>query len=183
MSNKSAFKSQPDNPNSAQPTRFQMIFARLPNVTYWCQTIILPGVSTSYVSAPTPFVDQKLPGDKLVYESLVATMLVDEDLKNWKEVHDWLRAFTFPTDFKEYKNMNRLSDVLKSNNTRPQYSDIIVHIFNNNWQRTLTYKFYDAFPTSLGALSYSASDGPETPMIADVTFDYQYFDIEVAPKV
>jgi len=181
MDNAPNFKSQPANQNIAQPTRFKMVFARVPNLTFWCQSVIFPSLSTSYFSSPTPFLDQKIPGDKLVYEDLMVTMLVDEDLRSWREIHDWMRGFTFPTDFKEYRNLNKLGDILKhQTNARPQYSDLHIQVYNNNWQHILTWKFYDAFPIMLGQLSYSATDSPDSIMISDVTIAYQWFDIEIA---
>jgi hypothetical protein len=176
MDNAPNFKSQPINQNLALPTRFSLVFARLPEVTFYCQTVILPGVSTSYAISPTPFVDQKVPGDKSVYESLSVTFLLDEDLKAYREVMSWIRGYTFPTDFSEYRNLGKLSDVIKSN-PRPQYSDCHVNIYNSTWQHILTYKFYDAFPTSLGQIAYSAADTPDTTMMVDMTIDYQWFDI------
>jgi hypothetical protein len=153
-----------------------MVFGRLPNVTWWCQTAILPGISVANAISPTPFVDQKVPGDKMQFESLAVTMLVDEDLQSYREVYNWMRGYSFPTDFQEYRNLGRLPELMKKNN-RPQYSDIFIHIFNNNWTRIMTWKFIDAFPTSVGQLAYSATDGPDTPMVVDVIFEYQYFDI------
>jgi hypothetical protein len=171
------FKNQPVNQNLAQPTRFQMVLARSPNVTFFCQTAILPSISVGYILSPTPFVDQKVPGEKLEYSSLPVTMLVDEDLKSYREIHDWMRGYSFPTDFSEYRNLGNQLKAGRGMNTRPQYSDLTITVFNNNWQPVAKWKFIDAFPTSLGELAYSSTDGPETIMVVDITFDYQYFDI------
>lgn len=176
--NNQAFKSQPKNINQAQPSRFQLVASRIPNTTFWCQTVVLPGISTSYATAPTPFVDQKVPGDKAIYDSLLVSMIVDEDLQVWREIHNWIRGYTFPHDFSEYRNLKNLSDILK-NNKRPQYSDIQLTIYNSSWAPILKYTYIDAFPTSLGALNYSASDDSSTTMLTDVTFDYQYFNVDV----
>jgi hypothetical protein len=176
------FKSQPANQNLAQPTRFAMTMARLPNVTWWCQTVILPGVSMGYAPSPTPFVDQKVPGDKLQYEPLITSILLDEDLVAWREVYSWMTAMTFPKDFKQYRDMKNLSEILKSN-PRPQYSDIQILVYNSNWQPILRYSFIDAFPTSIPALNYSSADSPDTPMQFDVTFEYQWFDIVAASSI
>lgn len=182
MNNQPNFKSQPTNQNISQPTRFKMIFPRLPHVTFWCQTVVMPTVSTSYVQVGTPFVDQKLPGDKLVYDDLLVTVLVDEDLQAWREVHNWLRGMTFPTSFAEYRNLNRLANAIKASNNKPQYSDIHIHVYNNSWNHILTWKFYDGFPIMLGQLQYSATDSPESTMITDLTFSYQWFDVEVVDQ-
>lgn len=180
MAESPAFKSQPTNQNTAQPTRFGMVFARLPNVTFWCQNVILPSVSVGYAMSPTPFVDQKLPGEKMEFSPLVTTMLVDEDLQNYREVFQWMSGYSFPKSFTQYQSLgNQLKAAHQAVNKRPQYSDITIQVYNNNWQNTLIWKFVDAFPTSLGELNYSAADSPLTVMVVDVTFDYQYFDIVV----
>lgn len=176
MNNKQEFKSQPANQNLAQPTRFAMTMARLPNVTWWCQTIILPGLSMGYAVAPTPFVDQKVPGDKVQYEPLICSVLLDEDLQAWRECVAWMEALGFPKDFNQYRDRAKLNEILKSN-PKPQYSDIQILVYNSNWQPTIRFSFVDAFPTSIPALSYSSADSPESPMQFDVTFDYQWFDV------
>lgn len=175
------FKTQPANQNIAQPTRFEMIFSRLPTTKFFCQTVVLPGLSAGFATQPTPFVDAKLSYDKLNYDTLSVSMLLDEDLKAFREVHLWMRGIGFPTSFEERANLGNLSSVIR-NAPKPEYADISIKVYNSNWQPIVLFKYYDAFPTMLGALNYSAADSPENPMLVDVSFEYLYFDVEIFPS-
>lgn len=172
-----ALKSQPNNSNLAQTTRFQLTIPRLQGVSYFCQTFILPGVTAGNAMVPTPFVDMPVPGEKLQYDPLTVTFLVDEDMSNWREVHTWMRGYTFPTDFKEYRDL-RLQNQFTKSLDRPQYSDGQLTVFSNAWKPLLRFKFYNMFPTTLGSVNFTAQDTPDAIMMADVTFMYLYFDVE-----
>ena len=104
-----AITRNPSNPNFLQPNKFILTFSRLPNIQYFCQTVTVPGISMSEIPQFTPFVDAYLPGEKAIYDLLNVTFMVDENLTSWKEVHDWIRAMTFPENFDEYKNLANLN--------------------------------------------------------------------------
>jgi len=86
----------PENPNLQHSNKFQLNFARTPNLQYFCQSVMVPGISLSEVPRTNPFVELYSPGEKAIYDILNVTFMVDEDLMAWKEIHDWIRAMTFP---------------------------------------------------------------------------------------
>ncbi len=164
-----------------QTTKFRLNFDRLQGITYFCQSISLPGVSLTEVPRPTPFVDLYVPGEKLVYDTFNITFLVDEELYAWTQIHDWLRAMTFPTDFKEYRDLSKLSKTSvyrNSTNLPPQYTDASVSFFTNKNNQNIMLKLKDVFPTYLGPILFNASDSAENIPIVDASFRYSYFDIE-----
>ena len=127
---------QPANQNPAQGTKFRLNFDRLPYLTFFCMSVNLPGVSSQNTVQPTPFSDLPIPGDKIIYEELSISFLVDEDYRSWLSVHDWIRGVTFPTTFDEYKNLSKLQRTtaisqLSGMSERPQYSDAILTIYTN----------------------------------------------------
>jgi hypothetical protein len=169
----------PNNPNFLQPNKFQLNFSRLPNVQYFCQSVSVPGVSMGEAIQPTPFVDLFAPGDKIIYDLLNVTFYVDEELETWKEIHDWIRAMTFPENFKEYSDLKNLNKFTKSQNTpKPQYSDGTLSILSSGNNPKMRFKFYDLFPVSLSTFILSTTETPDNIITADVTFRYSYFDIE-----
>ena len=46
-----------------------------------------------------------MPGDKVTYQTLDVSFLVDENLNNYKEIHDWIIGLGFPQDHKQFKNL------------------------------------------------------------------------------
>ena len=95
-------KNTPENTSLLQATKYTFIIPDMPFLKYFCQTISLPTVSTSEVAVPTPFSTTYRHGDKLVYEGLTLTALVDEDLRIWEESYKWIRGLTRPAEYKEY---------------------------------------------------------------------------------
>ena len=169
----------PSNPNFLQPNKFQLNFARSPNVQYFCQSLSVPGISMSEVPQMTPFVDIYVPGEKAIYDLLNITFLVDEELKSWIEIHDWIRAMTFPKEFAEYGKLDRLNKYTTHVQTKtPQYSDATVTLLSSSNTPYYKFKFYGVFPTTLSTFIMSATDSPDTVLTADATFRYMYYDIE-----
>lgn len=174
-----AINRNPTNPNFLQPNKYQLNFGRSPNVRYFCQSLSVPGISLSEIPQNNPFVDVYVPGEKAIYDLLNITFIVDEELKSWLEIHDWIRAMTFPKDFEEYKQLDRLNKYTTNIPTvKPQYSDATITLLSSSNTPYYNFRFYDVFPTTLSTFVMSATDSPDTIITADATFRYSYFDVE-----
>jgi hypothetical protein len=176
-----AINSKPANPNFLHPNKFQLNFSRLPDMQYFCQSVSVPGISMSEVPQTTPFVDLYRPGEKAIYDLLNVTFMIDEELKSWLGIHDWIRGMTFPTDFKEYQNLGLLSKtagIRQAVGLQPQYSDASITILSSANNPTYKFTFYEVFPTTLSTFVMSSSDTPDTIMTADATFRYSYFNVD-----
>lgn len=170
----------PTNKDLLQSTKFRLNFSRLDGMTYFCQTSSLPGVSLSEVVRNTPFIDLFVPGEKLMYDPLTITFLVDEDLRAWEQIHDWIRGMTFPVNFEEYMNLDRQarsSNIRSVGKAQPQYSDGSMTIFTNKNNPNLRIEFKDLFPISLGAIQFSTMDSSENIITADASFRFSYYNI------
>jgi len=168
----------PTNPNFLHPNKFILEFSRAPNIQYFCQSVSVPGISMSEVPQNTPFVDVYVPGEKAIYDLLNVTFVIDEEMKSWIEIHDWIRAMTFPENFEEYQKLDRLSRIAGVNNPKPQYSEASVTILSSSNTPYYRFKYHAVFPTTLSTMILNASDGPDSVVTADATFRYSYFDIE-----
>ena len=169
----------PSNPNMLQPNKFTLNLSRAPNLQYFCQTVTLPGISTSEIPVQNPFVELYAPGEKAIYDTLNITFLVDAEMTAWLEIHDWLRAMTFPTDYEEYRNLGQLNKFSTSLNSKsPQYTDGAVTILSAANKPYFKINFIDMFPISLGGFMMSATDTPETIITSDATFRFTYFNVE-----
>lgn len=169
----------PSNPNMLQPNKFTLNLSRAPNLQYFCQTVTLPGISTSEIPVQNPFVELYAPGEKAIYDTLNITFLVDAEMTAWLEIHDWLRALTFPTDYEEYRNLGQLNKFTTASNSKsPQYTDGAVTILSAANKPYFKINFIDMFPISLGGFMMSATDTPETVITSDATFRFTYFNVE-----
>ena len=105
MTTTNAFERQPTKLDYASPTQFKFSIAKLPKVEFFVSSVNIPGISLGTDEQATPLLDLPYPGDKLTYENLTMTFLVDENLENYREVHGWLVGLGFPRDHTEFKNL------------------------------------------------------------------------------
>lgn len=174
-----AINRNPKNTSFLQPNKFQLNFSRLPNTQFFVQNLSVPGISLSEIPITNPFVELYSPGEKAIYDLFSVTFIVDEDLQSWKEIHDWIRAMTFPKEFKEYQDLPRLNKYTSNRETRfPQFSDATVTLLSSAFKPNLVFRFYDVFPVSISSFIMNALDDSNSPITADATFRYTYYDVE-----
>lgn len=165
---------QPENTSFLQPTKYQLSFARMPHLTYFCQTFSLPGISTSEIIRNTPFVDLKIPGDKVQYEPLDFTFIVDEDLRTWLELHNWITGLSFPKNFDQYRRLKR-----EYANYGGTVSDAIITIMSNKNTPNIRVTFKDSFPTDVSSITFDYTMDANMTLTATASFKYNYFDIDI----
>ena len=169
----------PTNPNPLQPNKFTLNLSRAPALQYFCQMVTLPGISTSEIPVNNPFVELYAPGEKAIYDTLNIVFIVDMELKGWLEMHDWLRAMTFPTSFEEYVNLGKLNQFQSAAASKtPQYSDGSVTILSGNNKPYYRFNFKNMFPISVGGFTMSTTDSSETIITSDATFRFTYYNVE-----
>lgn len=161
------YRNQPINSNLLQSTKFMLNFARIPDTTFFCQSVALPGLNLSEVIQETPFVTQYRHGDKLQYDPLTVTFLIDEYMNSWKNIHDWLRGMG-KIKFPEYKKLKTEFGI---------YSDASLTILSGKNNPVIRFSYFNCFPTSLSAVNFSATDDGGQTITADATFRFDYFDI------
>lgn len=172
-----ALDRSPPTSNYLQPTKFQLFFPRISSTVYFCQETSIPAVSSAPVKQPSPFVDIFRPGDKLVYGEFNMRFIVDEELWSWEIIHDWMRGYSFPFSFDEYKNLDR-STYSFVKNTEPQYSDGHLTVLSALNNPKFTIKFQNMFPTSLSEINFDVMGSADKPMTATATFKYSLYNIE-----
>jgi hypothetical protein len=175
-----SISAQPANQNPLQSSKFQLTFDRLPYTTFFCKSLNVPGLSLEAYLQPTALVNLYSPGNKLTYEDFAVTFIIDEDLRSWQSIHDWIRGVTFPTTFDEYVNLplqqvNPLSLTAKS--IKPQYSDASFTIYTNKNNPHINIKFTDCFPISLTSIDFSVDNDADIILFGTATFKFSYYNI------
>ena len=168
--------SNPTNTNLAQASKFTLAFSRLTYMNYFCTKVNIPGITFGTATQQTPFIDAPVPGDKMIYDDLEITFLVDEPLWAWTTVQDWLRGMAFPDDFNEYKNLS-LQQKIQLRGTKPQYSDASLIILTNKNNPILEVKFYDLFPVTLNSIHFDTAMSAENILTATAAFRFTNYEI------
>ena len=184
---------QPAKIDYASPIQFRFKCSKLPEVEFTCQTANIPGISLGSATQPTPLVDIPIPGDKISFQSLDINFLVDENLNNYKEIHDWLIGIGFPQNYTQFQNLQAEGSDRFPGSTRstaatgtstPQplseggtYSDATLTVLNSKNIAKTEIRFQNVYPTSLGSLSYDVKLTDVDYLQAAVSFNYMYYEI------
>ena len=184
---------QPAKLDYASPIQFRFKCTKLPEVEFTCQTANIPGISLGGAVQPTPLVDIPIPGDKISFQSLDINFLVDENLNNYKEIHDWLIGIGFPQNYTQFQNLQAEGSDRFPGSTRstaatgtstPQplseggtYSDATLTVLNSKNIAKTEIRFQNIYPTSLGSLSYDVKLSDVDYLQAAVSFNYMYYEI------
>ena len=185
---------QPTKLDYASPTQFKFSIIKLPKVEYFCTAVNIPGITLGgTMSQPSPLKDIPIPGEKLTYEPLSMTFLVDENLENFQEIHGWLVGLGFPRDHNEFrdlvssgndrfpaKNQSISNEIGKvkygAANTGGTYSDATLTILTSKNNSQLEVRFRNIFPTGLTGLSYNQQAADVDYLTATVSFEYEIYD-------
>ena len=184
---------QPAKLDYASPIQFRFKCTKLPEVEFTCQTANIPGISLGGAIQPTPLIDIPIPGDKISFQSLDINFLVDENLNNYKEIHDWLIGIGFPQNYTQFQNLQADGSDRFPGSTRstaatgtsiPQplseggtYSDATLTVLNSKNIAKTEIRFQNIYPTSLGSLSYDVKLTDVDYLQASVSFAYMYYEI------
>jgi hypothetical protein len=170
MTTQSLLARIPENTSFLQGNKFTFEFPTLPFLRYFCQTGNLPGVQTNAVTVETPFSATYRHGDKLIYDTLEIIAIVDEDLKIWEESYGWLKALTFPNEFREYwKN---------TNGKYTAYHDGILTINTNANEPNIRIKFLNCHPVSISGINFDTKLTADATITCTISFRYDTFSID-----
>ena len=177
--------SQPTVLDYATGTQWRLAFNRVPKMTWFCTAATIPGISLGEATYPTPIHDIFLAGDKLTFENLNITFIVDEELQNYRELWDWLVGMGTPKSPSQWLPELKKGDgsVRKKGGSYEEsnfYSDATLIVYNSKNIPKVEVKFKDMFPTSLSALDYSQELSDVEYFKASATFRYMYYEFETS---
>lgn len=158
------------NLNYLQPTAFKLSIDRknYPNLEFFAQTVSHPSMTLAAADLPFRRANAYLAGDKLTFDELSATIILDEDLKSYIEMYSWMERIV------EQNNRpatGRLEDA------PPTTADITLSVLtsHNNGNKKFTYA--DCVPTSLGNINFEATVADVQYLTFPVSFRFTYFKI------
>jgi hypothetical protein len=173
-----------ENRNFLSPIGFKFTIDRMRGVEFFCQSASIPSISLGSADTSTRLNKIKNPGDELQYEDLFLRFLVDENMKNWYQVHDWMREIATPYSTREFKyNRGDIKSVNKREATYDYASannqwrcDCSLFILSSNYRVVSEFIFRDAWPSSLSTLNFDASTPDINYFTAEVSLKYNYYD-------
>ena len=145
---------QPKNMNPLADVQFKFDIAALPETSFFVQTVSLPGISLSPMEIGLPQREGfARSGGTISYEELSIAFLVDEYLKNWMEIYNWMTG-----------------DIT--------YTSGVLTILSSSMNPTMEAHFKQLFPTSLSELAFDSTTTDPTYHQATVAFKYTEYTIK-----
>ncbi len=159
-------KRQIKNRNLLSPVGFNFILTHSPEVDFYCNSANLPEISMGTAIQSTYLKNIDIPGDKIEYQDLVIQFLVDEEMKNYLEIYNWIMSLGYPDSVNQASNRKIRS-----------YSDGTLEILNSNFKPNGRINFKGLFPTSLSGLEFDATNTDLEYFTAQAIFKYQIYTI------
>ena len=185
---------QPTKLDYVSPTQFRFGINQLPKVEFFTTEANLPGITAGVATVATPFKDIPTMGDKLEYENLSISFIVDEYLENYISLHNWMTGIGFPEERKQFRTFRDVTSNVgggskdepsaeigqiddSSTSDRSMYSDAFLLLLSNKNNPIVEVRFRNIFPISLSALDFTQSATDVEYITATAEFAYQIYEI------
>ena len=140
-----------------------------------CQKAEILTVDLGQVEIPTRGLVPIPVEGNMRYSEFSMEFIVDEDLRNYMQIHNWMRALGTPQEFKERRVwLNKYAD---SPSEDPRFSDATLQVLNNNNIANFDVVFKDMFPVSLSSLPFDVTGGDNDYFTSTATFRYTLYEI------
>ena len=172
--------SQLENRNFLSPVGFKFNLKRSPGVAFFCNQANIPDLTLGVTEQPNYLRQIPTPGDMIDFGDLNLRFLVDEDLKNFMEIQNWIRGLGFPESVQEFRDLEKKGTLPRRDYVQSGddiYSDGTLQILSSNYVSKFNVKFTDLWPYSLTTLSFDATDTDIEYFTADVSFKYTIYNL------
>lgn len=157
------------NINYLQPTGFKLVMDRkhYGNLQFFASSVNHPSVTVVAPELSYKRANIMLAGDKLRFGEVSFSVILDEDMKSYQEMYDWMQL------------------LVENPNTRPTErtdtipattADISLVALTSHNNSSKTIRYIDAVPTSLGDIAFEATS-TENHITFPVTFAFSYFEL------
>ena len=184
---------QPTKLDYASPTQFRFGINQLPKVEFFTVGATVPSINLGDAIFPTPFKDIPVMGDKLTYDNLSISFIVDEYLENYISLHEWMTAIGFPQNRKQFSEFRSntsnvaqttrgtsqdIGDVQPATSANALFSDAYLMILSNKNNPIVEITFHNLYPVLLGALEYNQGATDVEYITVSADFAYQIYEIK-----
>lgn len=169
----------------ADATSHVMQFVRMPMTSYVIQEVNLPGVAARTPTTTMPGLTINHMPDRLVYDPLTVTFLVDEEFQAWRELYAWMYGVTGGDD-RSVVTAKFLQDHAEFvfPETPKHRFDLAARttagltIVNAAKIPVLRFVFHNVYITGLSAVQFTTtSTDTLVPLTCQATFAYDWYSL------
>ena len=133
----------------------------------------MPSIDIQNAVMHTPFTKLPLAGDNVNFEPFSFSFILDDQMKNYREIHDWMMAIGFPKRYEDFSNYKNKGEG-KVETLGEQ--DASISILSGKSNPTAHIVFRDAIPIALSGTEFSTQGSTTEYLMATATFAYSYFE-------
>ena len=189
---------QPTVLDYSSPTQFRFMIHQLPKVEFFTTAANIPAITLGELVIPTPYKSIPILGDNLTFDNLSISFIVDEELQNYRTIHDWMVGIGFPKSRQQFidfrssgsntpqagtggdKSSGRMPDVGNvglSVADKAFYTDATLTILSNKNNPIVEVRFSDLFPVALSGLDYNQNVTDVEYLTATIDFRYKLYEM------
>jgi len=168
----SAVDNTPTNKNFLSPLNFKFIMKRAPTINFFVQKVTLPELTLPAFNIPTPLIRIPQFGDHLEFGDLSITFRVDEDMQNYLEIDNWIRAVG-QQSYSAYAALVAKSKITGESTT----SEISLTILSSAKRPNYEIVFEDCFPTTISGFEMNTTNEDVAYVEASASFKYTKYEI------
>jgi hypothetical protein len=165
----------PSSINPLSPNGFMFSIQKLPEVSFFCQQVNLPDLTLGTPEVATPFSTMVMAGDILTFGTLNIQFLVDDQMTNYKVIHNWLIGLGFPESYDQYINFQTEDSRPMISELSKNFSDATLSVLGPNNLAVQTINFIDVVPVSLDSMMFQSTSDDVQYIAGNATFRYNYY--------
>ncbi|ARW57045.1 head-proximal tip of tail protein [Synechococcus phage S-B64] len=169
------YEDQLTNRNFLSPIGFIFTLDKARKVSFLCQSAEIPSISVGDVQIPTRGLVPIPVEGNISYGDFSLEFIVDEDLRNYMEIHNWMRALGTPQSISDRTDFKDTNQTVERQEYR--FSDGTLQVLNNNNNVNFDVVFKSLWPTELSTLSFDVTGGDNDFLTATVTFKYTLYEV------
>ena len=162
--------SQSEQINFLQITGARFEISRLPHTTFLTESVYFPTMVLPDITVGNPFQKLNYASSEIDFGRLAVEFKVDEKMKNFVEIFNWMKGLGFPESQEQYAELKDTSR--KNGGLRSDASVVIMSSSNNPIKE---FVFRDLFPISLGGLRFVSTNSTVEYQVATVVFSIRDF--------
>jgi len=173
-----------ENTNSLYGNHYKFAIDRLPDLTFFVQSVQTSSVSGGQALQQTPFSTLHHPSDRLSFGTIQVTYLIDAHFKNYFSLYYWMKGYGFPHSFDEVVQFRNKQRTLVGN-VRPivhtlETTHAVLSVLTPDTSAIVAEIHYEGlFPMELSSLQFQTTDSDAPLLSTTCTFSCSVFDIKL----
>lgn len=129
----------------------------LQDVEFAITSFNLPSLTLEYSQVSTPFMAGKEATSKPDFGEITISFLVDEEMKNWLAIFDWMIDLSFTKSIKS------------------RFVDGTITVYSSHNNPIISFKLSEIVPIYLSDIQFTEGSGETSPITATARFALTYY--------